>query len=292
MTSVRAIREPSRRDGACRPPTITLGWCGSIAARCGARGSPSSSNPPFFTQAIFRHPVTHPSGLPGIRSVRRIAHRNVRDPFLDVNGCLQPVVPGPGNPPSITRASRPCRDLEVGVVARFGPTAPEVIRSITPKHATSLAPASTIGPSAAAGTAPARSRPGRPGRCGTPADGRPQSRRTRAARTHTVSEPLPAMTGVPTAAGGGVRRSGEAHPVAPGGGRGARGTVGGAGGEAIGAEGPESMAGGTRTTANEAQCPDLRPHCPLHSRVCPIGPSRGGRVRGRRLAAGMRPRIQ
>ena len=124
MTSVRAIREPSGRDGACRPPTITQGWCGSIAARCGARGSPSSSNPPFFTPAIFRHPVTHPSGLPGIRSVRRIAHRNVRDPFLDINGCLQPVVPGPGKLPSITRASRPCRDLEAGVVARFGPTTP------------------------------------------------------------------------------------------------------------------------------------------------------------------------
>jgi hypothetical protein len=42
--------------------------------------------PPFFTPAIFRHPVTHPSGLPAIRSVRRIAHPNVRDPFLDVNG--------------------------------------------------------------------------------------------------------------------------------------------------------------------------------------------------------------
>src|ERR1700733_4843523 len=92
--------------------------------------------PPFFTPVIFRHPVTHPSGLPGIRSVRRIAHRNVRDPFLDGNGCLQPVVPGPGKPPSITRASRPCRDLEAGVVARFGPTAPEVIRSIIPRSIT------------------------------------------------------------------------------------------------------------------------------------------------------------
>ena len=71
-----------------------------------------------------RQPVTHPSGLPGIRSVRRLAHRKVGGPLLEVNGCLQPVVPGPGKPPSITRASRPCRDLEAGVVARFGPTTP------------------------------------------------------------------------------------------------------------------------------------------------------------------------
>jgi hypothetical protein len=39
-----------------------------------------------------------------------------------------------------------------------------MLRSIRPTRATSLAPASAIGPSAAAGIAPARSHPGRPGR--------------------------------------------------------------------------------------------------------------------------------
>ncbi len=115
----RSWRENAQRDlsqGNTRTVEVRWGlqtadyYAGLVRkyrARCGARGSPSSSNPPFFTPAISRHPVTHPSRLPGIRSVRRIAHRNVRDPFLDVNGCLQPVVPGPGKPPSITRRSRP-----------------------------------------------------------------------------------------------------------------------------------------------------------------------------------------
>jgi hypothetical protein len=53
---------------------------------------------------------------------------------------------------------------------------PWLLRSITPKHATSLAQAPAIGPSAAAGIAPARSHPGHPGRRYTPADRRHLSR--------------------------------------------------------------------------------------------------------------------
>ena len=45
VTSVRAIREPSRRHWACRSPTATHRWCGSIVAQCGAHGSPSSTSP-------------------------------------------------------------------------------------------------------------------------------------------------------------------------------------------------------------------------------------------------------
>ena len=45
VISLGARREPSRRDGACRSPTTTQRWCGSIAARCGARGSPSTTSP-------------------------------------------------------------------------------------------------------------------------------------------------------------------------------------------------------------------------------------------------------
>ena len=85
VTSLRVTREPSRRDGACRSPTTTERWCGSIAAQCGARGSPSlepSSTPP---PASFREPsVTAPrfGNLPERAAenltIRRIAYRNVR----------------------------------------------------------------------------------------------------------------------------------------------------------------------------------------------------------------------
>src|SRR6516164_6784820 len=81
-----------------------------------------------------RQPVTHPSGVPGIRTVARIAHREVGDPLLDVNARLQPVVPCPVKPPSVTRTSRPCHGLEASVVGCFGPT--------TPKRAARLADAS------------------------------------------------------------------------------------------------------------------------------------------------------